>query len=174
MSRTSPVTGPPRVVLDDRRTPRAGGGVADGELADPADLADLAELLAAVLALEGVAADVEAGLHLVDPAEMAELNCAHMGSDGPTDVLSFPVDGVEPDAVLAGDVVLCPEIGRAQAGEHAGTFLDECRLLVVHGGLHLCGWDHASEAERDAMWGRERDVMSTLGIAPSRDPWTTP
>jgi ssRNA-specific RNase YbeY (16S rRNA maturation enzyme) len=43
---------------------------------------------------------------------------------------------------------------------------------VVHGGLHLAGWDHASDTDRAAMWQRERDLMTTLHRAPARDPWS--
>lgn len=179
MSRSTQVAGAPQVTVDDRRAPPGDGAV---------EPAGLAELLGAVLALEGVPQGAEAGLHLVDRAEMTALNSVHMGAEGPTDVLSFPVDGGDqfdvPDRtprtdhsavpVLVGDVVLCPEVAGAQAADHAGSWLEECRLLVVHGGLHLCGWDHRTDAERAAMWRRERELMSALGIVPSGDPWSSP
>jgi probable rRNA maturation factor len=138
----------------------------------PVDLAALAALLARVLAEEGAPADVEASLRLVDPDEIAQLKAEHLDGDGaPTDVLSFPVDGVADDAELVGDVVLCPSVAAAQAPEHAGSVDDELALLVVHGGLHLAGWDHATETDRAAMWRRERNLMGALHGAPTRDPW---
>ena len=138
----------------------------------PVPLADLVALLARVLADEGAPGGAEAALTLVDPAAIAALKVEHLDGDGAaTDVLSFPVDGVGPDAELIGDVVLCPSVAAAQASEHAGSVEDELALLVVHGGLHLAGWDHASDPERVAMWDRERDLLTALHRAPARDPW---
>lgn len=159
----------PAVLLDDRRDTSTARSIEDD---------DLVHVMAGVLAAEGVGADAEAGLHLVDPAEISALNSRHMHTDGPTDVLSFPVDGADGspgDPVagprLVGDVVLCPQVAAQNAADHAGTLEDECRLLVVHGALHLCGWDHADASGRAAMWRRERDLMSALGVAPAADPW---
>ena len=140
------------------------------------DSASLADLLGAVLAAEGIPGGAEASLHLVDESGMRELNSQHMGVDGATDVLSFPLDGPgvsgQPGVPqLVGDVVLCPEVAARNATTHAGSLVDECNLLVVHGGLHLCGWDHATDAERDSMWARERELMVALGVEPSGDPW---
>jgi probable rRNA maturation factor len=144
----------------------------------PVDLDPLAGLLAAVLAAEGVPARAEASLQLVDPDTIAALNAEHLGGDGPTDVLSFPIDGIDGVADVAdaghwmvGDVVVCAEVAASQAPDHAGTVQDELALLVVHGGLHLCGWDHADPAERAGMWARERVLMSELARPPARDPW---
>jgi probable rRNA maturation factor len=140
----------------------------------PVDLDPLADLLGAVLAAEGVPAAAEASLQLVDDATMARLNAEHLGGQGTTDVLSFPIDGTDgPDGEdwMVGDVVVCAEVAAAQAPDHAGTLADELALLVVHGGLHLCGWDHADDTERSAMWARERDLLTDLSRLPSRDPW---
>ena len=138
----------------------------------PVPLEQLAALLSRVLASEGAPAGAEASLTLVDPATIAELKVEHLDGDGgPTDVLSFPVDGVDPDAELVGDVLLCPSVAAAEAPDHAGSVDDELALLVVHGGLHLAGRDHASGPERVAMWDRERELLTTLYGAPARDPW---
>ena len=121
-----------------------------------------AGLAAAVLHSEGVARG-ELGLRFVDPGAMAELNLAHMGAPGPTDVLAFPIDGgngrapgPEP-AVLLGDVVVCP----AYAGQTAddGRLADELALLVVHGVLHVLGYDHVHDQEAAAMQARERQLL---------------
>lgn len=153
----------PTVTAADERT----------EVATPVALEQLAELLSQVLADEGAPSGAEASLRLVDPDEIAQLKAEHLdGTGDPTDVLSFPVDGVAPDAELIGDVVLCPAVAAAQAPDHAGRLDDELALLVVHGGLHLAGWDHASDTDRAAMWERERDLMTTLHRAPARDPWS--
>jgi probable rRNA maturation factor len=62
-------------------------------------------------------------------------------------------------------------VAAAQAAQHAGSVEDELALLVVHGGLHLVGWDHEQDEDRRAMWARERDLMTELHRAPARDPW---
>lgn len=158
----APASHAPMVTAADERT----------EDSTPVALAGLAALLSRVLADEGAPTSAEASLRLVDPDEIARLKAEHLDGDGsPTDVLSFPVDGVEPDAELIGDVVVCPSVAASQASEHAGSVEDELVLLVVHGGLHLAGWDHASDPDRVAMWDRERDLVTTLYGAPARDPW---
>jgi probable rRNA maturation factor len=171
---------PPVVVatLDDRD--RSGGEDADP---DPAvDLRSLGELLAAVLAEEGARPPAEASLTLVDPDVMAELKAEHFGVREPTDVLSFPIDGVDAvedtddaavpgPARIIGDVVVCPEVAAAQAPGHAGTVEDELALLVVHGALHLCGWDHDVPERTGAMWARERELLGRYHRVPARDPW---
>jgi len=154
------------------------------ELGGPeVDLDQLAALLAEVLRAEGVPAHAEASLTLVDPEPIAQLKAEHLDGDGsPTDVLSFPIDGADgdpdpgPDGAaqgswMVGDIVVCPTVAAAQAPEHAGTLTDELALLVVHGGLHLVGWDHATLDERRAMWSRERDLLTALHGVPARDPW---
>ena len=152
----------PDVVAADNRT---------GD-ATPVDLDTLSGLLSRVLAAEGAPSGAQASLTLVDADEIAELKAEHLDGDGaPTDVLSFPLDGTEPDAELVGDVVLCPAVAAQQAPDHAGTVDDELALLVVHGGLHLAGWDHAEPDERDRMWDRERALLTALHRVPSRDPW---
>ena len=109
-------------------------------------------------------------LIFVDPDEMAELNEAHMGHDGPTDVLSFPLDSEDdvldgPMPLHLGDVVVCPEVAERQAPEHCGTVDAELSLLVIHGVLHILGHDHAEPEETAVMQDRERHHLSVLGIA---------
>jgi probable rRNA maturation factor len=95
------------------------------------------ELARAVLAAEGVL-DGELGLAFVGADEMRALKRDHLGIDEPTDVLSFPIDGKDdlPDGVprALGDIVLCPQV--------VG---DEWRQPLVHGLLHLLGYDHGAE-----------------------------
>jgi probable rRNA maturation factor len=108
-----------------------------GEGVDEAAAADLARR---VLAAEGIEAG-ELGLAFVGPDEMRTLKREHLGVDEPTDVLSFPLDGRDelPEGLprALGDVVLCPQV--------VG---DEWRSPLVHGLLHLLGYDHGAEMER--------------------------
>ena len=114
------------------------------------------------------------GLILSDDAELADLNREHMGKTGPTDVLSFPVfdssfplpPGRRPHL---GDIVVSVERATEQAVEGRGgqtsdvawSPADEMRLLVTHGALHICGWDHAEPEEEAAMRGLERRLLGT-------------
>ncbi len=180
---STPPDDPPSAVAD--RPEVAHRDDRDGAERDdvPVDLAALAELLAVVLAEEGVPARAEASLQLVGADHIASLKAEHLDGDGAaTDVLSFPIDGAghvadgtappsEDEPWLVGDVVVCVEVAAAQAPGHAGTLEDELALLVVHGGLHLCGWDHAEDADREAMWARERELLAAAGRSPSLDPW---
>ncbi len=167
----SRVTTTVSVLAADERSSETSGQV-------PADLDALASLLGRALAAEGIPAGAEASLTLVDPDEIARLKAEHLDGDGePTDVLSFPIDGADRplgDTTdwMVGDVVLCPQVAAAQAPGHAGTVEDELALLVVHGALHLVGWDHATDAERHQMWDRERQLLTELHRAPARDPWS--
>mgnify|MGYP000274161538 CR=1 FL=1 len=130
----------------------------------------------------GVRPGAEMTLVFVDEAAMTDLNREHMGGDGPTDVLAFPIDdeGVEPGRwpdngssgpdrrpveldelpILIGDVVVCPTVAAGQAPEHGVSVDDELALLVVHGVLHVLGMDHAEDDERIAMQARERDLLA--------------
>lgn len=104
----------------------------------------------------------ELTLTFVDVADIVELKVEHFGGAGdyPTDVLSFPLDDGAPAAdgipQLLGDVVICPEVAMNQATSHAGSFDDEVALLVVHGILHILGFDHATKSEQMEMQDRER------------------
>ena len=125
------------------------------------------------LAADALRAEARRGeltLTFVDRDEIAALNREHLGHDGPTDVLSFPLDDAPADAtpdetdgaavpVLLGDVVICPAVAAAQAAGHAGTLDDELALLVVHGVLHILGHDHAEPAETALMRARELALL---------------
>ncbi|MFZ4519068.1 MAG: rRNA maturation RNase YbeY [Microthrixaceae bacterium] len=160
---------------DDGDDAAEGSPGAEPPLLEPDLLDTLGGILASVLAAEGVPGRASAGLTLVSSDAIATLKAEHLGGDGPTDVLSFPLDGTGPvpegEPWLVGDVVLCPSVAAAQAPSHAGTLQDELALLVVHGGLHLCGWDHDGPEDQAAMWARERELLTGLGRTPARDPW---
>jgi probable rRNA maturation factor len=112
----------------------------------PIDEGELTELARRTLAAEGKA-DTELSLSFVSPAEMADLHLRYLGEAGPTDVLAFPLD----EEGLLGDVVVCP----AEAGRSSHDLPAEMRLLVVHGILHLLGYDHEEDSDRRLMWDRQ-------------------
>lgn len=99
----------------------------------------------------------------VDRDDIAALNAEHMGVEGATDVLSFPldadldpIDAPEPGVpLLLGDVVICPAVAVEAAPTHAGTVDDELALLVVHGVLHVLGHDHTGPDDTARMQERE-------------------
>jgi probable rRNA maturation factor len=116
---------------------------------------DLRPAASAALRAAGVL-EGHLSVELVAPDRIRELNREHRGRDEPTDVLSFPIDGVEGVAGPRelGDVVICAE----QAAD--------LRRATVHGVLHLCGYDH--EADAGEMLALERAVIEALGPSDDR------
>lgn len=164
----------------------------------PVRLKPLARAIAAALDAAGAPAPASIGLILSDDAELETLNETHLGHDGPTDVLSFPLlppeafpphDGGrdrEPSGeprttgaslfagppgrrIHLGDVVVSVERATEQAASGRGgqtgdvhwSTAAELRLLVTHGTLHICGWDHAEPAEEAAMRALEQRLLAT-------------
>jgi probable rRNA maturation factor len=129
--------------------------VADEQSA-PVDTDRLQRLASFVLGDLRVPPAMELSVLCVDRSTIARLNAHHMGVDGPTDVLAFPMDlpgETRPgEPAILGDVVLCPEVAAAQAPASATCARDEIDLLCVHGILHLLGHDHAEPEERRAMF----------------------
>lgn len=102
----------------------------------------------------------EVTLRFVDAEEGRCLNRDYRGKDYPTNVLSFPY-ATEPR--LHGDLVLCAAVVRREAAEQGKTPEAHFAHLVVHGILHLQGWDHEDEADAQAMEAREREILAQLG-----------
>jgi probable rRNA maturation factor len=97
--------------------------------------------------------DVELSVSFVEEAEIEDLHVRYMNEPGPTDVLSFPLDDVdEHGRRLLGDVVIAPAVA-ARNNERDPD--GELRLLLVHGILHLLGYDHEADAEKALMWARQ-------------------
>ena len=124
--------------------------------------------VAAVLARE---ADdpVEVSVLLADDATVARLNRDYRGKDRPTNVLSFPADapvcaGMSEPRLL-GDVVVALETTAREALAAQRSLGDHLTHLVVHGTLHLCGFDHEAEDEAEHMESREIELLAGLGIA---------
>src|SRR5436190_3695898 len=118
----------------------------------PVDEAGLVDLARTTLLGEGLEA-VELSVSFVDDAEMEELHVRYMDEPGPTDVLSFPLDEEEHHGVrMLGDVVIAPAVAARNNPEDPAA---ELRLLLVHGILHVLGYDHEDADERAAMWARQ-------------------
>ena len=137
---------------------------------EPLDLSTFERLSAFVLEREEAPEAIELSIAIVDIEEMTELNRRYRDTEGPTDVLSFECD--EPCAVVGadepvmlGDVVIAPEIAEAQAAEYGHTVEEELNLLLVHGVLHLLGYDHGEDAEAAVMQERERALLLAWSAA---------
>ena len=121
----------------------------------PVDEKELVALALTTLRGEGVA-DAELSLSFVDEPEMEELHIRYMHEAGPTDVLSFPIDDEgdrNGDGVrVLGDVVIAPSVAERN---NASDPQAELRLLLVHGILHLLGYDHEKDDERAKMWAKQ-------------------
>lgn len=132
---------------------------------EPLDLSAFERLAAFVLDREDTPNEVELSLAVVSLDEMEDLNRKYRGKEGPTDVLSFPCDDPCPvveagQPVALGDVIVAPEVAEAQAAEYGHTVEEELNLLVVHGILHLLGYDHETEEQAAVMEERERQILS--------------
>ena len=109
----------------------------------------------------------ELSILLVDEDTMSSYHEKYMGEPGPTDVLSFPMDELrppgdedEPPVGLLGDIVLCPAVTDRQAREHGRSTTAEAEYLLVHGILHLLGYDHADDDDRTEMFGLNAKIIA--------------
>jgi len=137
---------------------------------EPLDLTAFERISAFVLEREEAPDSVELSVAIVTIAEMTELNTEYRGKEGPTDVLSFECDDpctvVGPmESVTLGDVVIAPEVAVAQAAEYGHTVEEELNLLLVHGVLHLLGYDHESDEDAAVMQARERVLLEAWAAA---------
>ena len=148
---------------------------------DEKDWSDLAERAANAAIRASSHADLlarnfalEVSVKLSDDSEVHSLNKAYRGKDKPTNVLSFPQ--IQPDLLnalsntddgeaLLGDIILAYETCREEASAKNIAFSDHIAHLIVHGSLHLLGYDHENEIEAGLMENCEINALATLGIA---------
>ena len=129
---------------------------------------EIAGLIEAVLEAEQVARACEVSVSVVDKDEIHGLNRTWRGIDKPTDVLSFECDAPddpripEGELVELGDIIVAPEVIAAQAPGFGNTPADEMRLMLVHGTLHLLGYDHIEDDEAEVMEAREDELLREL------------
>ena len=117
------------------------------------------------LALEDAAGDV--AVVLTDDEQLRELNHRYLGVDAATDVLSFPSGETDPDTgeIYLGDVVISIPRAEVQATAAGHQLEAEVQLLVVHGVLHLLGYDHAEATGKADMWAAQGRALTALGLA---------
>ena len=104
---------------------------------------------------------------LTDDARLQQLNRDYLGVDAPTDVLSFPASEMDPETGTSylGDVLVSIPRAEAQAQTGGHPLEAEVQLLVVHGVLHLLGYDHAKPEEKADMWAVQAQVLEKIGLA---------
>ena len=109
--------------------------------------------------------EVEMTVRIVDEVESHELNLTYRGKDRPTNVLSFPFEC--PDEVelpLLGDLVICRQVVEREAAEQEKPLMAHWAHMVVHGSLHLLGYDHIEDDEAEEMESLETQIMQGLGL----------
>lgn len=142
--------------------------ILDLQLASSAqDLPDAAQfqtwLDAAILPFQEQA---EVTIRVVDVIESQQLNLQYRGKDKPTNVLSFPFQcppGIE--LPLLGDLVICAEVVATEAAEQGKPLASHWAHMVVHGCLHLLGFDHINDADAEQMEAEEIQILQQLGIS---------
>lgn len=147
--------------------------VAD-EQDDPLSTDTLRELAELVLTDEGFGEETELSLFFVTDEVIADYNERFMGRTGPTDVLAFPIEHLAPGQVpvrrqgdppiALGDIIIAPAVVRRNAEERGSGVVDEQSLMVVHGILHLLGYDHMDDADAEAMESRESQLLAKIGL----------
>ena len=115
---------------------------------------ELSELSKFVIKSEGK--DAVASLNFVNVDEIHEMNKKYRKIDAPTDVLSFESD-IEGDL---GDIFICVDVAVQNSKRYSTSIENELRLLVVHGSLHLCGYDHMNEDEAKKMEDTEEEILN--------------
>jgi probable rRNA maturation factor len=118
---------------------------------------------AAIATLQAEASgDIELSIALVGDAEIARMNREFLSHEGPADVISFPL--TQPGLPVVGDIYIGVDQARRQAGEFGATFDDELIRLVVHGTLHVLGWNHPEGDDRSVspMYRRQEEIVENV------------
>lgn len=105
-------------------------------------------------------------VRITGDAEMRSLNQQYRGMDKTTDVLSFPADFTDPDleSRYLGDIIISYARAEEQAHKRGHHVEAELQLLVVHGVLHLLGYDHGNQNEKEKMWSVQDNILKKLGL----------
>jgi probable rRNA maturation factor len=121
----------------------------------------LRKIAGTVLREMGLPSGTELSLSFINDAEMRELNRVWRKIDRATDVLSFPQDG-GPDYTILGDIVISIDTAERQSVRYGSTLHDELKKLIVHGVLHLLGYDHKKKREKEIMREIESFLLSSV------------
>lgn len=117
-------------------------------------------------ALQNLLDEGELCIRITDAAESQSLNHQYRGKDKPTNVLSFPFEVPEGVPVtILGDLVVCAEVVAREASEQNKDLYHHWAHMIVHGCLHLLGYDHINDEEAEIMEQLERDILARLEIA---------
>jgi len=142
------------------------------------NMRDIDKIIDAALLYLGYSGRAAVEFKIIDPVEMRKINLKYRGQDKPTDVLSFPYltldskafdkagypneyDG-ESGGVLLGSILICEEVAEKQAEEYGHGIKREMTYLFVHGLLHLLGFDHANDDDKQLMRNIEEEIISRL------------
>jgi len=131
--------------------------------------AQIERVLIAVMDAEGASHNTGIWTRVTNDDEVAELNATYRGIEGPTDVLSFPASAdagfiVAPDVPPElGDIVISWPRVVEQAADEGHSAAEELTLLLVHGCLHLFGYDHMEPEQKRRMWARQDEILAGLG-----------
>lgn len=127
------------------------------------DLEAVRDIAALALSELDIHPDVEVSIQFIDEEQMSALHVEWMDLEGPTDVMSFPMDELRPGAQVGmlGDIVICPAVAARQGAENGHSQADEIQLLTVHGVLHLAGFDHGTPEEKQEMFDLQAGILRT-------------
>ncbi len=138
------------------------------------DLQDVSALADSVLKAMYLHPETEVSVVFIDEDAMSALHVEWMDLEGPTDVMSFPMDELRPgtssapgDNGILGDIVICPTVAQAQAQASGHSTHDEILLLTTHGLLHLMGFDHMEPDEKEEMFTLQRRLLESYTGRPA-------
>lgn len=125
------------------------------------------EIVPPLSGLDLDSAHADLTIALTDDRQLHELNLDYLGVDSPTDVLSFPAGEVDPETedLYLGDIAISIPRAKQQAEAGGHPVEAEAQLLVVHGTLHLLGYDHSTDEEKTVMWAAQAKVLERLGLS---------
>lgn len=108
----------------------------------------------------------------IDEQEMTQYNETYRGYANPTDVLSFPDSTIDPEtgALYLGDILICYPFVHKQADSLKNNFVSELTLMLIHGLLHLLGYDHDTADAKNDMWTKQQQLLDMLGVSLNQIP----
>ena len=138
------------------------------------DLQDVNKLAESVMSAMFLHPETEVSIVFIDEEAMSALHVQWMDLEGPTDVMSFPMDELRPghekapgENGILGDIVICPTVAEAQAKAGGHSTHDEILLLTTHGLLHLMGFDHMEPEEKEEMFSLQRRLLESYTGRPA-------